>query len=113
MSPTKTRTIAVLEPPIRMTLQFARYSAAALESLGHRAHSLLYKEDRLARRLGLPFVAAAEQAWSRRGLLAWLEKVEPELILVIRALRIAPSTIEWVRRRLRVSWWMACPQAWV
>lgn len=104
MSPTKTRTIAFLEPPIRTTLQFARYSAAALESLGHRVHSLLYKEDRLARRLGLPFVADAEQAWSRRGLLAWLEKIEPELILVIRALRIAPSTIEWIRRRLRVSW---------
>jgi spore maturation protein CgeB len=82
----------------------SRYSAVALESLGHRVTSLLYLEDRLFSRLPFLGVGSGERAWCRQKLLNWLEQVEPELILVIRGSRIHPSTIEWVRRRLAVPW---------
>ena len=104
MSPSQARTIAVIEPPTRNALQVARFCAAAFESLGHKVHSHLYIEDRLAIRLPAPGVATAERVWRRRKLLAWLEKVEPDLIFVCKAERIAPSTIEWVRKRTRVPW---------
>ena len=115
MPSTKSRTIAVLEPPTRIALQAARHSAAALESLGHRVRSLLYKEDRLANRLPLPGIALLEGAWSRRRLLVWLERVEPELILVFKGARIAPSTIEWIRKSLDVPWacWFYGDPVWL
>ena len=104
MSPSQVCTIAVLEPPTRNALQVARFCAAAFESLGHAVHSLFYIEDRFANRLPMPGVATAERVWRRRNLLAWLEKVEPDLLFVCKGDHIAPSTIEWIRTRTNVPW---------
>jgi spore maturation protein CgeB len=104
MSHLESRSVAILQPPARTSLLVSHYCAETLRSMGHQVSSLLYFEDRLASRLPFGAAGAVERAWRRRKLLSWLERVGPELILVIKGARIAPSTIEWVRRRLAVPW---------